>query len=86
MINKQKKFNVWDVEDPSSAGMTKKDEKKMWQHIVNTGMAWQLQGWYGRTATSLIDQGIIKPAKKQIPRNELHRLNKITRVPKLKFV
>jgi len=82
MINKQKKFNVWDVEDPSSVGMTKKDEKKMWQHIVNTGMAWQLQGWYGRTASDLIHQGVIKPAKN--PQKDFYG-NKIN-FPKLKKI
>lgn len=30
-----------------------------WQHLVNTGLAWQLQGWFGRTANSLIEQGIL---------------------------
>ena len=30
-----------------------------WQHLVNTGLAWQLQGWFGRTAKYLIDKGVI---------------------------
>jgi hypothetical protein len=30
-----------------------------WQYLVNTGLAWQLQGWFGRTAQALIEQGII---------------------------
>ncbi len=30
-----------------------------WQYLHDTGLAYQLQGWFGRTATSLIEQGII---------------------------
>lgn len=28
-----------------------------WQHLINSGLAWQLQGWFGRTAERLIAAG-----------------------------
>ena len=55
---KKLKFNIWDVEDPESAGMKEKDVKEMWQYLVDTGMVWRLQGWYGRSATNLIKSGV----------------------------
>mgnify|MGYP001414564824 FL=1 len=30
-----------------------------WQHLHDTGLAYSLQGWFGRTARNLIEQGII---------------------------
>ena len=29
-----------------------------WQHLIDTGLAWRLQGWFGRSARDLIEQGI----------------------------
>ena len=37
------------------------DEAQMieaWQHLINTGLAWSLQGSFGRMARDLIDQGL----------------------------
>jgi len=30
-----------------------------WQYLVSSGLAWKLQGWFGRTATNLIERGLI---------------------------
>lgn len=30
-----------------------------WQFLVDTGLVWQLQGWFGRTAVALIENGYI---------------------------
>ena len=32
---------------------------KAWQYLHDTGLAYRLQGWFGRTATNLIREGII---------------------------
>lgn len=29
-----------------------------WQHLIDTGLTWSLQGWYGKTALQLIKEGI----------------------------
>ena len=37
---------------------TEAEQIEAWQHLIDTGLAWTLQGWFGRYAAELIEQGV----------------------------
>ena len=36
-------------------------QQEAWQHLIDTGLCWRLQGWFGRRADELIREGICEP-------------------------
>jgi hypothetical protein len=40
---------------------TDSEEKyvEAWQYLLDTGLVWSLQGWFGRTAVAMIEAGQI---------------------------
>ena len=39
---------------------TAEEELNAWQLLIDTGVAWKLQGWFGRQAKFLIDNNLCK--------------------------
>jgi hypothetical protein len=64
MTKKANKFNVvafcldWETGD-----LPEDEIREGFQHLINSGLAWQLQGCYGRFANSLIDAGLCNRRK-----------------------
>ena len=43
---------------------TREQQIEAWQYLHDTGLAYSLQGWYGRTAKALLEEGIINDKNK----------------------
>jgi hypothetical protein len=50
--------------------MSREESFKFFQDLIDTGMAWTLQGAYGREAERLIKAGVCKPAEVRGSRSE----------------
>lgn len=40
---------------------TQEEAHAAWQWLLDTGTCWHLQGFYGRTVTDLLEQGLLLP-------------------------
>ena len=52
-------FNAVGIAEGFVEASSEEEVIEAWQYLVDTGLAWQLQGWFGRTANELIETGII---------------------------
>jgi hypothetical protein len=51
------KVSVNDIMNYENGDMSFDQMIVFFQNLIDTGLVWKLQGHYGRTATSLIDDG-----------------------------
>ena len=61
MTEKYKNMDVFEATMVAEGVYEADSEEHMvaaWQKLIDTGTAWTLQGWFGRTAEMLIDKGI----------------------------
>lgn len=51
-------FKAIDIIEGMYSDLDDHEEIEAWQHLIDTGVVWHLQGHFGRTADDLIQQGV----------------------------
>lgn len=49
------------IMDYEFGALSEEDMISLFQHLVDTGLVWRMQGHYGRVAMSLIEAGVVSP-------------------------
>jgi fatty acid-binding protein DegV len=47
-----------DIAEGYTPAESEKQYIAAWQHLIDTKLAWSLQGWFGRQAIRMIDEGL----------------------------
>jgi hypothetical protein len=56
--SEDKKDVVGKIIKYENGNMTNEETIKFFQELIDSGMAWKLQGHYGRTAVHLLEEGL----------------------------
>ena len=62
--------------------LTDEKVKKLFQYLVDTGMAWKLQGFYGREAQALLEEGIIHERRPAVVAKSLQKIAPMIKMTK----
>jgi hypothetical protein len=66
----EEKFDVVGfINDFETGALDDEQVAEGFQHLIDSGIAWALQGAYGRTAAALIDAGVCQPANRNQQEN-----------------
>jgi len=63
-------------------GASEEQQIEAWQYLLDTGLCWRLQGWYGRTAKDLLHRGLIEPTTETAKRIQADLVGYFQREPK----
>jgi len=75
LTKKQKQQMLYNATMIAEGAMDETSEMsyiQAWQHLVDTGVVWELQGFFGRAAHRMLSEGTLQPApvEEETPNNK----------------